>query len=59
MNTMKPFAVVAIIAFAATLAACQKEGPMEKAGKKVDNAVEKAGEKIEKAGDKIKDATSK
>jgi predicted small lipoprotein YifL len=52
MNTMKPFAVVAILAFAATIAACHKEGPLEKAGKKVDNAVEKAG-------DKIKDATSK
>ena len=52
MKPAQPLAVLAIIAFAATLAACQKEGPMERAGKKVDNAVEKAG-------DKIKDATSK
>jgi len=39
------------------LSACQKEeGPAERAGKTMDNAVEKAGEKIEKAGEKIQDA---
>lgn len=52
----------------AALSGCQKEGPAESAGKKVDAAVEnaadavddaksKAGEKIEEAGDKIKDST--
>lgn len=41
----------------AGLSACQKEeGPAERAGKAMDNAVEKAGEKIEKAGEKIQDA---
>jgi hypothetical protein len=35
---------------------CTKEGPVEKAGKKIDKTIEKAGEQIEKAGDKIKDA---
>ena len=61
MNVTKSVAVLATVAFASTLAltACQKEGPMERAGKKVDNAVEKAGAKIEKAGDKIEDATKK
>ena len=39
------------------LAACEKkEGPMEQAGKSVDNAAAKAGEKIEKAGESIQDA---
>lgn len=37
------------------LSACQ-EGPAEKAGKKIDNAVEKTGQKIEKVGDSIEDA---
>ncbi|MCF8034858.1 MAG: antitoxin [Desulfarculaceae bacterium] len=48
---------------------CESEGPAEKAGKKVDQAVEKAGEKVEeatdkmgdtmeKAGDKVQDATN-
>lgn len=35
---------------------CAKEGPLEKAGKKVDKAIEKTGEQIEKAGEKVKDA---
>jgi hypothetical protein len=35
---------------------CTQEGPVEKAGKKVDKAIEKAGEQIEKAGEKVKDA---
>jgi predicted small lipoprotein YifL len=35
---------------------CTKEGPLEKAGKKVDKAIEKTGEEIEKAGEKVKDA---
>ena len=38
------------------LSGCTKEGPVEKAGKKVDQTVEKAGEQIEKAGEKVKDA---
>ena len=40
--------------FFVALSGCQKqEGPMERAGKDVDNAVSKAGQQIEKAGDKI------
>ncbi len=38
------------------LSGCKKEGPLEKAGKKVDKAIEKTGEQIEKAGEKVKDA---
>lgn len=41
----------------AGLSACQKEeGPAERAGKAMDNAVKKTGEKIEKAGEKIQEA---
>ena len=43
------------------LVACEKEGPMEKAGKAVDESVEKAGkavdESIEKAEKAIKEKT--
>jgi hypothetical protein len=39
------------------LSACQKEGPAEKAGKAVDNAVDKTGQQLEKAGDEIQDAS--
>lgn len=44
-------------ALVAGLSACKKEeGPAERAGKAVDNAVQTAGEKIEKAGEKVQDA---
>jgi predicted small lipoprotein YifL len=38
------------------LSGCTKEGPVEKAGKKIDKTLEKAGDQIEKAGEKVKDA---
>ena len=42
---------------AAALSGCQKEeGPAERAGKAMDNAVDTAGKQIEKAGEKIQDA---
>ena len=37
------------------LAACEKKGPAEAAGEKIDNAAEKAGEKIDHAADKAAD----
>lgn len=46
-----------IAAFLVALSGCQKqEGPAERAGKSVDNAVDKVGQQVEKAGDKIQDA---
>jgi hypothetical protein len=49
---------------------CKKEGPAERAGKKIDQTIEKsrdrikestekAGDKIEEAGDKVKESTKK
>jgi len=49
-------AALAMCALLAAISGCQKEGPVEKAGKEVDQAVEKAGEKMEKAGENIQDA---
>jgi hypothetical protein len=60
------FSCMIIISFTA----CKKEGPAERAGKKIDETVEKAGDKIkesaekagdkiEKAGDKMKESTKK
>jgi len=34
------------------LAACDRKGPMERAGEKVDGSVERAGDKVERATDK-------
>jgi predicted small lipoprotein YifL len=43
--------ILALLA-AAFLAACEREGPLERAGEKVDRAVERAGDKIEDATDR-------
>lgn len=49
--------MVALLTFAAFgFAACEKEGPAERAGKQVDNAVDGAGDAVKDAGDKVKDA---
>jgi hypothetical protein len=45
-----------VIVLTVGLSGCAKEGPVEKAGKKVDKTIEKAGEQIEKAGEKVQDA---
>ncbi|MBA3033674.1 MAG: hypothetical protein KKF85_06650 [Gammaproteobacteria bacterium] len=50
-------AALVMSALLVALPGCQKqEGPVEKAGKQVDQAVEKAGQQIEKAGENIQDA---
>jgi predicted small lipoprotein YifL len=38
------------------LAACEKEGPAERAGKEADKAVADVGKQIEKVGESIQDA---
>lgn len=50
-------AVLAAFLLIAGLSACERhEGPAERAGKEVDQAVEAAGKKIEQAGEKIQEA---
>lgn len=49
--------VLAACLFALTLAACDDEGPAERAGKQIDNTVECAGEAVEDAGDRVRDNT--
>jgi hypothetical protein len=58
---MKPVktlsAALVISALLVALTGCEKqEGPMEKAGKSVDNATESVGEHMEDAGEAIQDA---
>ena len=58
---MKPVktlsATLVISALLVALSGCEKqEGPMEKAGKSVDNATESVGEHVENAGEAIQDA---
>ena len=44
--------VLAGILMLVGLSACDREGPMERAGEKVDRSVERAGDKVERATDK-------
>jgi predicted small lipoprotein YifL len=43
------------------LAGCEQKGPMEKAGQKIDKAVEDTGKEVQKAGEeaakKVREAT--
>jgi predicted small lipoprotein YifL len=41
-----------------SLAACNREGPAEKAGRNIDNAASKAAKGVENAGDKVRDAVN-
>jgi len=58
--TKFPIGIIAVLAAGIVvvgLTACEKkEGPGERAGKALDNAVETTGKKIEEAGEKIQDA---
>lgn len=57
MEPIRGIAAAILLSFAiAGLAACEKKGPLEKAGKAVDDAAKKTGEAVRDAGDKIKDA---
>jgi predicted small secreted protein len=60
---MKPVktlsAALVISALLVALSGCEnQEGPMEKAGKSVDNATESLGEHVEDAGEAIQDAAT-
>ena len=68
MNISRPTALFSIVFLLLTLAGCEREGPAEKAGEKIDNAVstmqekaadtsDKAQEQLEEAGDKVEEAT--
>ncbi len=51
---MKRFALLVVMALG--VVACEKQGPLQRAGEKVDEAVEDIGAGAETAGNKIDDA---
>ena len=53
MPSRWPHVVVSMGLGVALLAGCEQKGPAQKAGEKVDKAVDGAGKEIEKAGEKI------
>ena len=52
---MSVIAVLAMTLLFMGLSGCKKEGPAERAGKKIDETVEKGGQQVEKAGKKIQE----
>jgi predicted small lipoprotein YifL len=55
MTRMKTLMIIIAVA---ALAACDRAGPAEKAGRQVDRAGEKAARSIEKAGENVRDAVN-
>jgi hyperosmotically inducible periplasmic protein len=47
--------VVSLVLGFLLLAGCEQKGPMEKAGQKIDKAVEDTGKEVQKAGEKAAD----
>ena len=56
METLKNLKIIGIsILLAAGLAACEKPGPAETAGKKIDQTADDAGNKVRETADKVGD----
>ena len=49
-------AALVLSALLVALPGCEQQGPAERAGENIDNAVEETGDQIEKAGDAIQDS---
>lgn len=54
---MKNISVVVPVVMALSLfaAGCEREGPAERAGERLDRGAEKAGDSLERAGDRTRD----
>ncbi len=52
----KLLSLFGVVVLALAFAACEKKGPLEKAGEKADDAIEEAGDKIEEAAEDVEEA---
>jgi hypothetical protein len=58
MHAMRMFLLAMATLLALGAAGCEEQkGPAERAGEKIDDAVDSAGDAVEDAGDKVEDAT--
>lgn len=58
MSTIRKFLVMSFaVALIFAFTACEKEGPMERTGKKADEAIEKTEKKVEEAVEAVKEKT--
>ena len=51
--TRKLAILLLVVGLGFGIGACERKGPAERAGEKVDKAVDRAGDKVERAGDKV------
>lgn len=61
MNNWARGGAVAAVTLALSIAmyGCEREGPAERAGEKLDRGAEKAGDSIERAGERTRDRVSR
>lgn len=60
MPTMSRLPIMVVLGLSlGILAGCEQPGPAQKAGEKVDKAVDQAGKTMQKAGEKVEDAEKK
>lgn len=52
---VKVTVLVSCLLLVPLLTACDSEGPMERAGENVDEAVEETGEAVEEAGEEVQE----
>lgn len=55
-ETLKAFMITLLLAAGGTLSGCQEEGPMERAGENMDEAMDEAGDAVEQVGDEAEQA---
>jgi hypothetical protein len=53
---VKKLLLLLILALMCGTAACEEEGPAERTGEEIDEAVEETGEAVEEAGEEAKEA---
>ena len=56
--SLKNTLLISLLASTLALSACEQDGPMEKAGESIDNAVDDSKDALDDAADDIKDATN-
>lgn len=59
IDLMKKLVFIAMLLIGTSifLVGCEQEGPLERAGENVEDAVEDAGDRVEDAGDKVEKST--
>lgn len=58
-SSYRNWVVPMILAMGLLAAGCEREGPAERAGERLDRGAEKAGDSLERAGDRTRDRVSR